>query len=88
MAENGPFGTPFLTPQNPPKKVYVGPFLRSFQGNEAHKLFLGAQNGGFWVGAKKFMLKTNYVICGLRVGTRGLEPPQGASGKKGPLGGL
>ena len=28
------------------------------------------------------------VICGLRVGTRGLEPPQGASGKKGPLKGL
>ena len=28
------------------------------------------------------------VICGLRVGTRGLEPPQGASGKTGPLRGL
>ena len=28
------------------------------------------------------------LICGLRVGTRGLEPPQGASGKTGPLRGL
>ena len=26
-------------------------------GNEAHKLFLGAPNRAFWVGAKKFMLK-------------------------------
>ena len=33
------------------------PFLRPFPGNEAHKLFLGGQNGVFWVGAKKFMLK-------------------------------
>ena len=28
------------------------------------------------------------LICGLRAGTRGLEPPQGASGKMGPLRGL
>ena len=28
-----------------------------------------------------------FLICGLRVGTRGLEPPQGASGKAGPQGG-
>ena len=28
------------------------------------------------------------LICGLRVGSRGLEPPQGASGKSGPLRGL
>ena len=26
------------------------------------------------------------LICGLRVGARGLEPPQGAPGKMGPLG--
>ena len=31
---NGPFGTPFSTPPNPPEKVYVDPFLRSFPGNE------------------------------------------------------
>ena len=33
------------------------PFLRSFPGNEAHKLLLGCQKGVFWVGAKKVMLK-------------------------------
>ena len=32
--------------------VYVGPFLHSSQGNEAHKFFLGSHNEGFWVGAK------------------------------------
>ena len=49
---------PLLDPKNPPEKVYVGPFFASFPGNEAHKLFFwGAQNGGFWVGVKKFMLK-------------------------------
>ena len=36
VAENGPFVTPFSTPKNPPEKLYVGPFLRSFPGNEAH----------------------------------------------------
>ena len=29
-----------------------------------------------------------FVICGSRLGARGLEPPQGASGKMGPLRGL
>ena len=33
MAQNGPFGTPFLT-RNPAENVYVGP-LRSFPGSEA-----------------------------------------------------
>ena len=28
-----------------------------FPRNEAHKLFLGCQNGAVWVGGKKFMLK-------------------------------
>ena len=32
--------------------------------------------------------KERKIICGLRVGTRGLEPPQGASRKTGPLRGL
>ena len=51
MARLGPrFGPP-----KSPEKVYVYvPLLRSFPGNEAHKLFLGAQNR---VGAKTFMLK-------------------------------
>ena len=33
------------------------PFVRSFPGNEAHKHFLGAQNGEFRVGAKKFTIR-------------------------------
>ena len=56
MAENGPVWDPLSDPKNPPKKVYVGLFLASFpRKNEAHKLFSGGQNLGFWVGAKKFM---------------------------------
>ena len=45
MAESGPFVTQLLTPKNPPDKVYVCPFLRSFPGNSGkkkahkHKLF-------------------------------------------------
>ena len=52
MAENGPFGTPFLTPKIPTKKFKLVPFLRSFPGNEAHKLFAG---GGQKVYVEKFM---------------------------------
>ena len=33
-------------------------FLRSFPFNEAHKLFFWGAKWGFWVGAKKFILKT------------------------------
>ena len=34
------------------------PFLQPFPENEARfNFFLGVQNGVFWVGAKKFMLK-------------------------------
>ena len=49
MAENGPFGNPLFDPKNTQKSLW-GPFLRPFPGNEAHKLFLGAQK------SKKFML--------------------------------
>ena len=34
-----PVWDPVFDPQNPPEKVYVGSFLRSFPANEAHKLF-------------------------------------------------
>ena len=37
---------------------------------------------------EKSLTEIHLVLCGLRVGTRGLEPPQGASGKTGPLRGL
>ena len=49
---------PVFDPEIPPKKFMRVPFLRSFSGHEAHQLFSGgAQNEGFRVGAKKFMLK-------------------------------
>ena len=54
---------PLFGPSNCPEKVYVYvPLLRSFPGNEAHKLFLGVQNGVFWVGTKKFMLR-RFMCC-------------------------
>ena len=53
MARLGPcFG------KNPPKKFVWVPSLRSFPGNEAHKLFSGGPKWGFGVGAKKLTLKT------------------------------
>ena len=64
MAENGPFGTPFLTPEIPPQKVYVGPLLRSFPGKEARKIFSGGPKWGSRAGAKKLMLKKFLCFCG------------------------
>ena len=60
-AENGPFGTPFLTPKIPSNKFMWVPLLRPFPGNEA-----GAQNRVFWVGAKKFTLKKFMCFFGPR----------------------
>ena len=63
MARLGPsFGPP-----KAPETVYVYvPLLRSFPGNEAHKLFFfwGPKTTRFWVGAKKFMLKS---LCAFSV---------------------
>ena len=55
--ENGPFGTPFLTPKSPRKKLCGSPFCVLSQEMRHIIFFLGAQNGVFWVGVKKFMLK-------------------------------
>ena len=63
VAQNGPFGTPSFTPKNPPGKFMWFPFLRSFQGNEAHKLFFSGPKGAFWVGGKKFVLKKVTVVA-------------------------
>ena len=54
-----PVGTPLLTTEKKPQKIYVGPFFRPFPGNEAHNFFLfsGGPKSGFWVGPKSFMLK-------------------------------
>ena len=62
MAENGPFGTPFLTPKIPLEKVYAGPFLRSFPGNEAHKLFSGGPKWGVLGGGQKVFVEKVDVL--------------------------
>ena len=63
MAENGPFGTPFLTPRIPPKKFMWVPFLCSFPKKIRHmNFFLGAQNGGFWGGGQKVYVEKVYVL--------------------------
>ena len=41
-----PVWDPLFDPKIPPKKFMWVPFLRPFPGNEAHKLFSGAQKGG------------------------------------------
>ena len=58
---------PVFDPENPPEKFTWVPFLRCFIGNEAHQLFLGAQMGGFWTGAKKLTL--NKFMCFLPLKT-------------------
>ena len=80
MAKNGPFGTPFLTPNPPEKKVYAGPFFGVLSQEMRHiNFFLGAQNGVFRVGCKKVMLKklmcsfcslSMDAVAGGRVGVR------------------
>ena len=52
-----PVWSPVFDPQNAPENVYVGPFFVFLPGMRDINFFLGAQIGGFWVGAKKFMLK-------------------------------
>ena len=62
MAEDGPFGTPFLTPKIAPKKFMWVPFLRPFPGNEAHKLFLGGPEWGVSGGMQKVYVEKVYVL--------------------------
>ena len=62
VAENGPFGTPFLTPKVPPKKFMWVPFLSPFQEMRHINFFLGAQKGVFWVGAQKVYVEKVYVL--------------------------
>ena len=53
MARLGPlFGS-----QNPPEKVYVGPFFRPFPGNEARNFFSGGRKWGVLGGSQKVYLE-------------------------------
>ena len=62
MAENGPFRTPFLTQKFPRKSLCGSLFLRSFPGNEAHKLFSGGPNWGVLGGGQKVYVEKVYVL--------------------------
>ena len=58
---HAPLG-PLFDPKNPPENVCVGPFLRPFPGNEAHKLFFwGPKLGCFGCG---FLLKMFMCLFG------------------------
>ena len=58
-----PVWDPDFEPKNPPEKVYVGPFfLRSFPGNEAHKLFSGGPKWRVLGGGQKVYVENIYVL--------------------------
>ena len=61
MARLGP---PFLTPKTPRKSLCVSLFCVLSQERRDINFFLGAQDWGSWVGAKKFMLKK--LMCFFR----------------------
>ena len=67
VAENGPFGAPFLTPKFPPKSL-CGSLLCVLSQDLRHtNFFLGGPKwGGVCVGAKKFMLKKLKFMCFFR----------------------
>ena len=62
MAQNGLFRTPFLTPKIPAKVYVYVPLLRSFPGNEAHKLFSGGPKSGVLGGGQKAYVEKVYVL--------------------------
>ena len=60
MAENGPFGTPVLTPKIPPKRSL---FCVLSQEMRRINLFLGAQKiGGFLGGGQRVYVEKVYVL--------------------------
>ena len=73
MAQNGLFGTPFLTPTIPLEKVYVGPFLRPFPGSEAHELFSGSPKRGVLGGGQQVDVDRVFM-CFFLGGPNGLLP--------------
>ena len=53
---------PRLGPENPPKKVYVGPFLRPFPGKEAHTFFFWGSKMGRFRWAPKSLRYKNLCV--------------------------
>ena len=62
MVKDGPFGTPFLTPNSPRRSLCGSPFLRPFPGNEAHKLFSGGPKWDVLGGGQKVYVEKVYVL--------------------------
>ena len=59
MARLGP---PFWPPRSPEKVYVYVPLLRSFPGNEAHKLFSGGPKWGVLGGDRKVYVEKVYVL--------------------------
>ena len=60
VAENGPFGPPFC--QKSARKSLCGSLFCVLSQEMRHiNFFLGAQNGVFWVGAKKFTVDPTII---------------------------
>ena len=71
MAENGPFGTPFLTPQKTPKKFMLMCLLCVLSQEVRHiNFFLGAQNGGLGGGQKVYVKRVYVFFLSLTVDRR------------------
>ena len=51
-----------MTPKIPPKKFMWVPFLRSFTGNEAHKLVCGGRKWEVFGGGQKAYVENVYVL--------------------------
>ena len=62
MARKWPVWDPFLTPKPPPKKFMWVPLLRSFPGNEAHKLFSEGPRWGVLGGGQKAYVEKVHVL--------------------------
>ena len=65
VPENGPFGTPFLTPKIPLKKFMWVPFVILSQEMRHINFFLGAQIGVFffWGGCQKVHVEKVCALC-------------------------
>ena len=61
----------FLTPKNPPQKVYVGPFFLRVLSQEMRHIhfFLGAQNGGLGWGQKVYVEMISALFPSLTIGS-------------------
>ena len=63
MAENGPFGAPFLTPKSFRRSLVWVPFQCHFPGSEAQTLFAWGPHWGVLGGGQKvYMVKSLWSV--------------------------